>query len=144
MALDPGTRYIGIAVSDPDERIALPLKVLDRTPTKKLLENLASVVKEKKVTAIIVGRPISFLQRPLSMTKNAEEFAELIKRSLRLPITLVDERLSTKSALIFRSDKNGRRARAQRAGTDRKARRVDQSAAAVFLQTYLDNRHGGV
>jgi len=124
LALDPGTRYVGVAVSNPEKTIALPVTVLDATPKQALLAGIAALVKERAVDQLVVGRPLALRGTPIPMTATAESFADDLRAALKLPVELVDERLSTKSAHP----------------ADSQGGRVDASAAALFLQTYLD-RH---
>ena len=131
LALDPGMRYIGVAISDPDMRVALPLKILSRTPSKKMLDDLRELVTEKNVAEIIVGRPLALRGTSIPMTREAEKLADLIKNTLAVNVTLVDERLSTRAA---------QRATRKRTGRAGKEGRLDPAAAAIFLQTYLDSK----
>lgn len=122
LALDPGTRYVGVAVSNPERTLALPVSVLDATPKQALVAAIAALVKDRDVDQLVVGRPLALRGTPIPMTAVAETFADDLRVALKLPIELVDERLSTKSA--------------HPAGSQ--GGRVDASAAALFLQTYLD------
>ena len=122
LALDPGTRYVGIAISNPERTIAFPLQVLPAEPNKYLIQKLEEIVKERRVAQMVIGRPVAFRGTILPMTKLAERFAQKIEKALHLPVAMVDERLSTKAA----------------SATTNSRGRVDAQAAAIFLQTYLE------
>jgi putative Holliday junction resolvase len=124
LAIDPGTRYIGLAVSDPERRLAFPLAIVPAQPQTQLFQNLREKIKEKAVSTIIVGRPLSLQGNQLPMTSNAEKFAEWLRTQFRLPVELVDERLSTVEAGKLQTASG----------------RVDASAAALLLETYLQKK----
>jgi len=119
VALDPGTKFVGVAVSDRERSMAFPVAVL---PAKRetLLAELKKVIAERGVTQLIVGRPLALRGTTIPMTQHAEDFAEWLKAELKLPLELVDERLSTRAA-----------------GQATKAERVDAVAATLLLDTYL-------
>lgn len=121
MGLDPGTRYTGVAVSNPEQTMAFALEVIDSTSTD-LMARLTSLVEQKKIGQIIVGRPVALRGTPIPMTEHAERFAQQLRQRLTLPVELVDERLSSRQAEQSRG----------------KATRPDAAAAALLLQTYLD------
>jgi putative Holliday junction resolvase len=121
LAIDPGTRYIGLAVSDPERRLAFPLAIIPAQPQTQLFQTLREKIKEKAVNSIIVGRPLSLQGNQLPMTSNAEKFAEWLRTQFQLPVELVDERLSTVEAGKMQTASG----------------RVDASAAALLLETYL-------
>ncbi|MFO0704466.1 MAG: Holliday junction resolvase RuvX [Candidatus Andersenbacteria bacterium] len=121
LAIDPGTRYVGLAISNPEATLAFPLEVV--AAEAQLVPRIARLVEERAVARLIVGRPLSLRGTVLPMTPVAEQLAEQLKTSLKLPVDLVDERLSTREASERTSKK-----------------RVDAAAAALILQTYLE-RH---
>jgi putative Holliday junction resolvase len=121
LAIDPGTRYIGVAVSDPERRLAFPLAIIPAQPQNQLFQALREKIKEKMVDSIIVGRPLSLQGNVLPMTHTAEKFAEWLRSQFQLPVQLVDERLSTVEAGKLQTA----------------AGRVDASAAALLLETFL-------
>lgn len=125
MGIDPGTRYVGLAVSNPERTIAFPLTVLAATPKRALLAAIGQAAAERKVDQFVVGRPVALRGTPLPMTSVAEALGTSLTTALKLPVALVDERLSSKEATVTAPSK----------------KRIDAHAAAVFLQTYLDRQH---
>jgi putative Holliday junction resolvase len=138
VGLDVGERRIGVAVSDLTGTLARPLTVLkpsglDVDAVEIVAQEIGRLAREEDgVAAIIVGLPRRLDGTATDMTPRVEQFARLIGAKTSLPVTLQDERLSSREAesrLAIR-DKNWR---------SRKAR-LDAAAAAVILQDYLDGR----
>ncbi|MFO0702864.1 MAG: Holliday junction resolvase RuvX [Candidatus Andersenbacteria bacterium] len=65
LAIDPGSRYVGVAVSNPEKTLAFPVTVLDATPKRALLAELGTIAHERTVDQLVVGRPVSFRGTPL-------------------------------------------------------------------------------
>lgn len=134
LAIDPGKRRLGLAISDPTGLIAMPLEVIERAGWARDLARLRKVIEIYGVTELIVGRPLTTRGDVGPQARDAARFAERLRASLELPVSEVDERFSTAAAdRAMRED--GRR------GPERRARR-DAVAAALILQPYLDRQRG--
>ena len=132
IALDPGTKRIGLAVTDETQTVARPLTVLQRSSWKKLLLAVKEVLDEYDAKALIVGLPYNFDGSESSMTTEARELARKFVLSLELPVVLQDERATTYEA----------RGRLWQEGRSlRDTRQVDAEAAAVILADFLDRRN---
>jgi putative Holliday junction resolvase len=132
LALDLGTRRIGVALSDPTRTVASPLLTLPHRTLSRDIEQVASLCRTHEASGIIVGWPRNMNGTTGPAARRAEEFARALRRAVPVPVDLWDERLSTAAA-----------DRALREGHVRhKKRRAvrDQLAATVILQTYLDAR----
>ena len=129
LGLDLGQSRIGVAISDPDRRMAVPIGTV-RTGAPEDVKAIAALVKENGVTQIVVGHPLSLSGKGGEAADHAEKFADALRGFLGLEVVLHDERLSTVEA----------ERRLKGAGVDRRARRevIDQTAAVVILQSYLD------
>jgi len=129
LALDLGAARIGVAVSDPERRLAMPVGTI-RTGAPQDLKAIASLVRERGVVRVIVGDPISLSGEANESSRHAAAFAEALRSVLDVPVELFDERLSTVEAerMLSSAGVPGRRRR----------RVVDQVAATVILQSYLD------
>lgn len=129
LGLDLGQSRIGVAISDPDRRMAVPIGTV-RTGPPEDMKAIAALVKEHGVTEIVVGHPVRMSGEPGTAARHAEWFADALHGFLGLPVHLQDERLTTVEA------ERGLAA----AGVHGRARRavVDQSAATVILQAFLD------
>lgn len=125
VALDPGTKRVGVAVSDPSGTMALPVAVVDR----KDIDAIVEAVRDRNATEVIVGLPRRLDSTEGPAAKVARRFAAEVSERLDIPVHLVDERLTTVEA-----------GRSLQHIDSRKRRRViDRSAAAVLLQSYLDS-----
>jgi putative pre-16S rRNA nuclease len=129
LGLDLGDARIGVAISDDDRRLAVPLGTI-HTGAPSDIKAIAKLVEEHDATAVVIGLPLSLTGERGPAAVKAESFADALRSFLRIPVELHDERLSTVEA---------ERA-LRRAGVDGRARRevVDRSAAAVILQAWLD------
>jgi putative Holliday junction resolvase len=133
LALDLGSKRIGVAISDATGVLASPLTTLARSPD--LVDEVAGLVASEDASWVIVGLPLNMdgSRGPAAVAASAE--ASALAAALPVPVELVDERLTTVAAdraLIGR----GRRAPARR-------KVVDQTAAAILLQGWLDGRRRG-
>jgi len=139
LGLDVGDRRIGVAVSDPDRRFALPLNSIDRARGGEL-DAIAAVVREDDVDELVVGLPLSLSGESGPQAVNATEFARSLEQRFSLPVHLYDERLSTREAERRVTDERrsgGRRERSRPQQAD-----TDAIAASIILQAFLDSHRG--
>lgn len=132
LGLDLGDARIGVAISDPERRLAVPVGTVHvGRPPGELLA-IAELVRERGASLIVVGLPLSLRGEHGARARHVDAFADALARVVEIPIELQDERLSTVEA---------ERALAA-AGTPGRERRrvVDASAATVILQAWLDAR----
>ena len=130
LAIDHGTKRLGLALSDETGTIAQPLQFLSAEPGATLLERLKEIVDARKVEEIIVGLPRNMNGTYGPAAEKAREFVASLKQVLTVPIRTWDERLTTVQANRFLIDSGMRR--------EKRKERVDQTAAAILLQSYLD------
>ncbi len=131
LALDPGERRIGIAISDELGITAQGLDTFDRARGGSFFTHLAELIKQYGITEVVVGFPLSLSGDPGEAARRAEAFASKIGAAFPVMVRLWDERLSSKEAeRVLRGSKSGK-------GT------VDKVAATIILQNYLDYRNGG-
>lgn len=133
LGVDPGTKRIGLAVSDLTGTIASPLLVLHRSKSPRHdLDELARIVRLEEAEVVVVGLPINMDGSLGPAAKAATEFARRLATVAGVPVELHDERRTTVTA------DNAMR----EGGLDGRARRerVDKVAAAVMLQSWLDAR----
>ena len=130
LAVDPGSKRVGIAVSDPTGTIAQALPTVAAEPHDTLPSRLAALAKEKDAARIVVGLPRRMDGSFGPEAKAARELAAALRDASGLPVVLVDERLTTAAA-----------ERAMISGGVRRAKRrlaIDGVAAALLLQSHLD------
>ncbi len=138
LAVDPGARRVGIAVSDPGGLIAQPLAWVPAEPLESLPARLVALAREREAGELVVGLPRRLDGSSGTEARAARELAAELRQLSGLPVTLVDERLTSVAAersLLA-------------AGVKRARRRAlsDQVAAALILQAHLDRvsrRRGG-
>ena len=130
LAIDFGTKRMGLAVSDALGMTAQGLPTLQRTRIADDLEHLRSLVEEYSVEKVLVGNPIGHSGGETSMSQLVAEFAEKLRRRLPCPVELRDERLTSVEA--------NRTLREAGLSIGKRQRAVDRMAAVLLLQSYLD------
>jgi putative Holliday junction resolvase len=132
LAVDPGTRRVGVAVSDPTGTIAQALTTVEAEPRKTLAARLTQIAADQEAKRIVVGLPRRLDGSYGPEAKSARVLAVELREASRLPVELVDERLTTVAA-----------ERSLVAGGVRRAKRrlsVDRVAATLLLQSHLDRK----
>ncbi|MCR5291501.1 MAG: Holliday junction resolvase RuvX [Eubacterium sp.] len=132
MGLDFGDKTVGVALSDESGLIAQPYETIERERANKLRRTYArieEIIVSEGVTEIVLGFPKNMNNTEGERVKLTEEFKENLERRTRLPIHLVDERLTTVAADRVLSDMDV-------AKKDRKTY-IDKVAAALILETFL-------
>lgn len=130
MALDIGDRTIGVACSDPGRILASPVETIVRRGPKADSMRVDALVKERDVSRVIAGLPLTLRGESGRQSEKVMEFVNTLKRRLKVPVEMWDERLSTREAerTLIAADLS----RARRKEV------IDQMAAVLILQTYLD------
>ena len=137
VALDLGTRRIGVAVSDAGGTMATPYSVIKRSGDARAdRARVAAIVSEVEAGLVVVGLPLSMDGSEGPAAKSALKEAEALRDLLDVPVELQDERLTSVTAnrSLTEAGVTGRRRRKAR-----EAGAVDQAAAAVLLQSWLDS-----
>ncbi len=133
VGVDVGSVRVGVAASDPDARLAFPVTAVRRRKDGSDLDELASLIREREAVEVVVGLPRTLAGREGPAVEAARSYAgALSDRIAPIPVTLIDERLTTVIA-----EQSLRAARPRSSARDRRAE-VDAVAAAGILQTYLD------
>src|SRR6185295_14221220 len=131
LALDHGTKRIGVAVSDEMKMIATPLEFIPAEPFAPFLERLKQLIREKEVEMILIGMPRNMDGSYGPAALQVQEFIAVLKDAIAVPIKAWDERLTSAQANRFLIAANVRR--------DKRKEKVDKTAAAILLQSYLDS-----
>ncbi|HEY3085441.1 MAG TPA: Holliday junction resolvase RuvX [Candidatus Dormibacteraeota bacterium] len=132
--MDPGTKRVGLALSDPTGTIAQPLATIVAEPRGTLAARLAGIAREKEVSTIVVGMPRRMDGSFGPEAKAASELAKELRETTRLPVELLDERLTTAAAEKALLEEGMRR--------EKRRATIDRVAAALLLQTHLDRQRG--
>jgi putative Holliday junction resolvase len=132
LGIDHGTKRIGIAISDELGVIAQPMEFIPAEPFAEFLARLKEIIRDKQVEELLVGMPRNMDGSYGPAATKVREFVTVLKESIAMPMTLWDERLTSAQANRFLVQANVRR--------DKRKEKVDQTAAAILLQSYLDSR----
>lgn len=130
LAVDHGEKRIGLAVSDETARLARPLQVIKHVSRALDAARIAEIAAEQGAGLILVGQSFQLDGQPNVAGRSAARFAEALGLQTELPILLWDEALTTRDAQAA--------ARAMGFGRSKRAGHLDEHAAAVLLQSYLD------
>jgi len=130
LALDHGTKRIGVAVSDETKTIAQPLEFIPAEPFADFLARLRQLIHEKEVDLILVGLPRNMDGTYGPAAQKVEAFVAVLQSAITVPIKLQDERLTSAQANRVLIQGNVRR--------KKRKEKVDKMAAAILLQSYLD------
>ena len=132
MAIDCGTRRIGLAVTDELGMTAQGLPTLHRTNKRNDFDHLRRTIKTYGVGEIVVGLPLRMSGETGIQSEKAEEFAEALRARFKLPVHLFDERLTSVEAnrVLDETDMSDRRRKDV----------VDQLAAVLILEAFMGFR----
>ena len=126
LAFDFGLRRVGVALGNTLTAAARPLKTIDAESSAARFAAIATLIAEWRPDTLIVGRPLDTEGHATEMTARAERFGRQLQGRFRLPLKFTDERYT--SAIAEAALKTGR--------ADK--HRIDAAAAAIILQTWLD------
>ena len=132
LALDLGQRRIGLAVSDPEGRLSLPAGHVQRTKLAEDVRRVLGAGNERRVDGFVVGIPYSLSGETGPQAKRALVFVRALRKQTSLPVHEIDERFTSveAEALMREADHQPSRERAA----------VDEAAAVLILQRFLDSR----
>jgi putative holliday junction resolvase len=132
MGLDVGDSRIGVALSDPLGIMATPTMIINRFDEPKAIEKIEDIIREKEVVKIIVGLPLNMDGTRGTQAEKTDAFVNTLHGKIELPVEYRDERLSTVNA----------REIIQGIRKTNRSTRYDAAAAALILQSYLDESVG--
>jgi putative Holliday junction resolvase len=132
LAIDHGTKRMGIALSDELMMLAQPLEYIPAEPFAEFLGRLKELLIEKEVGLVLVGLPRNMNGSYGPAALKVQEFVAALSGAVTVPIKTWDERLTSAQANRFLIEGNVRR--------EKRKEKVDAMAAAILLQSYLDNR----
>lgn len=135
MGLDVGERRIGVALSDAHATLATPLMTVRAVPREQALAQLRRLVNEHNVVELVVGLPLTLRGEVGPQATIVQAFAAELADALNLPVALFDERLTSAAAEQMLRDLGVKPAK--------RKEQIDQVAAAIILQDFLDHRRNG-
>jgi putative Holliday junction resolvase len=137
MGFDVGDRRIGVAVSDPLGYTAQPLMTLHRTNKRADMKSVGRLLRRHGVEEAVVGNPLYMSGDVSPQALKAQAFAEDLRAEFGVTVYLWDERLTTTQAHRHLDESGGHGGRQERKGI------IDQVAAVLILQSFLDSRSRG-
>ena len=132
LAIDYGDSKVGLAISDLMKIIAKPFKTIKNISQDSVINNIKEIINDKSIEKKIIGLPITLNNTFSDQTKKVQDFAEKLETKIEIPLIQYDERLSSieaKKSLINQGIKTGHNKEF-----------IDMTAAAIFLQSYLDEK----
>ena len=132
LAIDYGDSRIGLALSDIMHVIAKPYKTINNSSYDSVISNLQEIIINNLVGEILIGLPVTLKNNNSEQTNKVKAFIEKLSEKVSIPIISYDERLTSVSAtrsLVQQGIKTGKNKGA-----------IDMTAAAIFLQNYLDEK----
>ena len=130
IGLDLGSKRIGVAISDENQKIATPFKTLQNNGLKNLISDLSVIIDENKIGGIIIGNPINMDGSFGKASQSVIDISKNISKSFDINVCLWDERLSTVGAFNLSSQLD--------INVSKREKKIDQNAAAFILQGALD------
>jgi len=134
LALDVGDKRIGVAISDELEISAHALTTITRTDLKKAIREIIEILNEYNVEEMIVGMPVMMNGSMGIQAEKVGKFVDELKKEVRIPIKLFDERLST--SLIEKTLIDADMSR------EKRKKVIDKLSAVIILQDYMSSRGG--
>lgn len=135
LAIDYGSRRMGLAVSDALGITAQGIDTLERRNKRSDFARLERVLREYQITEIVLGNPLRMSGEEGAQSQKVAEFAEELRRRFELPVHLWDERLTSSEA--------NRLLREAEVSLHRRTQAVDRMAATLILQSFLQARSVG-
>jgi putative Holliday junction resolvase len=133
LALDLGTKKIGVAVSDESQSVTRGLKTIVRTSWKALLKEVVALLEEFDAVGLVIGLPLETDGSESPMSEEARRIARNFRLSLSIPVALHDERATSYAArgIMWQSGKDSETVRLK----------VDSEAAAIILDDFISFRN---
>jgi putative Holliday junction resolvase len=142
LGLDIGERRIGVAISDPEERLAVPLKTLPSRGDTADVGAIADLARREGVEALVLGLPLSLDGSAGAQAQRVRGFGEALAEAVSQPVEYWDERFSSAEAERLLSQAGAATSKG-RGGRRRAPVGQDALAAAIILQSFLDHRRQG-
>jgi putative holliday junction resolvase len=130
LGIDYGEKRIGIAASDPDQKVSLPIRIIESS--QNTIKLLKEIIEEYDISEIVFGLPKDKEGNDSKKATEVRTFGEKLRETTNIPITYWDERYSTKAVKQAMIQTNLK--------SRKKKKSLDAHAAAFFLQGYLDSK----
>ena len=133
IGIDPGSKRIGIALSDENKIVATPYTTIIKENYRDLVDQIKKIVKEYDIDGIVIGNPINMDGTEGPSSQSAKDLAKNLSKDITENITLWDERLSSQGAFNLSND--------LAINSSKKVKKLDENSAQFILQGILDYYH---
>ena len=130
LGVDPGKKRVGIAVCDENKIVATPYSTIIKNNFSNLLSEINKIISDNDIRGVVNGNPINMDGSPSQSSQSAKDLAINLSKNISIPITMWDERLSSRGAFNLSNDLN--------VNTSKKISKLDENSAAFILQGALD------
>jgi putative Holliday junction resolvase len=130
LGVDPGKKRVGVAICDENKIIATPYTTIVKNNFSDLLIQINKIISDNNIRGIVIGNPINMDGSPSQSSQSAKDLGINLSKNISIPITMWDERLSSRGAFNLSNDLN--------VNTSKKISKLDENSAAFILQGALD------
>jgi putative Holliday junction resolvase len=130
LGIDPGKKRVGIAICDENKIVATPYTTIIKNNFSNFLAEINKIIYDNDIRGIIIGNPINMDGSPSQSSQSAKDLAINLSKNISIPITMWDERLSSRGAFNLFNDLN--------VNTSKKISKLDENSATFILQGALD------
>ena len=130
LGVDPGKKRVGVAICDENKIIATPYTTIIKNSFSDFLMQINKIISENDIKGIVIGNPINMDGSPSQSSQSAKDLTINLSKNISVPITMWDERLSSRGAFNLSKDLN--------VNTSKKINKLDENSAAFILQGALD------
>ena len=130
LGVDPGKKRVGVAICDENKIIATPYTTIIKNNFSDLLIQINKIISDNDIRGIVIGNPINMDGSPSQSSQSAKDLGINLSKNISIPITMWDERLSSRGAFNLSNDLN--------VNTSKKISKLDENSAAFILQGALD------
>ena len=130
LGIDPGTKNIGFAICDENQKVATPFKIIQKSKLEILLKEINQIIEENHIKGIIIGNPINMDGSLGKSSQSVSDFAKNLSKNITIPIALWDERLSSEGSFKISKELSS--------NVSARIKKLDKNAAAFILQGAID------
>ncbi|MDB9760663.1 Holliday junction resolvase RuvX [Pelagibacteraceae bacterium] len=130
LGIDPGKKRVGISICDENKNVATPYTTIIKNSFSTFLTEINKIIFDNDIRGIIIGNPINMDGSPSQSSQSAKDLAINLSKNISIPVTMWDERLSSRGAFNLSNDLN--------VNTSKKISKLDENSAAFILQGALD------
>ena len=130
LGIDPGIKNIGFAICDENKKVATPFKITQKSKFEILLKEINKIIEENHIKGIVIGNPVNMDGSLGKSSQSTSDFAKNLSKNIAIPITMWDERLSSKGSFEITKELG--------TNVSNRVKKLDKNAAAFILQGAID------